>query len=288
MIDPLVKDIIRHLNINQFIETGTDKGETVAEVSRWFSEIYPRFGTIKETFENGSRSYNLWNTPIAYPVFTGIESDRYQIHSVDNDEYSYSKAKENFKSNKNIFFYLDTSHEFLRKHLSGEKGGGSEEENYLFFLDAHWGEDWPLREEIALITKLKRFLIVIDDFFVPGKSDPSHPHGLFGYDIYGGQILSWAYIVDLFKGLGVRVFYPTRPNRDRRGLAMIFNGYSKEQLKCVDNLELTEIEPFKPQHTAAIKAQWLAYLDIRNIVKRVLPLNILRSVQRIYEKCLER
>ncbi|MBX3725883.1 MAG: hypothetical protein KF823_08195 [Xanthomonadales bacterium] len=46
----------------------------------------------------------------------------------------------------------------------------------LFYLDAHWYEDWPLQRELDLI---ERGVIVVDDF------DIGHPR--FGYDAYGGQ-----------------------------------------------------------------------------------------------------
>ncbi len=50
----------------------------------------------------------------------------------------------------------------------------------LFLLDAHWYDDWPLVEEIRIITKrLAKCLIIIDDFMVPGEPQ-------FQYDIGGG------------------------------------------------------------------------------------------------------
>ena len=41
----------------------------------------------------------------------------------------------------------------------------------LFYLDAHWLEHLPLREEVELITaNFPRAVIVIDDFEVRGRS----------------------------------------------------------------------------------------------------------------------
>lgn len=39
----------------------------------------------------------------------------------------------------------------------------------LFFLDAHWYDYWPLPDEVGLISKLDKFIILIDDFAVPGQ-----------------------------------------------------------------------------------------------------------------------
>ena len=49
----------------------------------------------------------------------------------------------------------------------------------LFYLDAHWRERLPLREELELITRhFAKSVVVIDDFEVPG--DPG-----YGFDDYG-------------------------------------------------------------------------------------------------------
>ncbi|MFI9597875.1 hypothetical protein [Nonomuraea sp. NPDC052265] len=47
----------------------------------------------------------------------------------------------------------------------------------LFFLDAHWGEDWPLRRELAAVA---RGVVLIHDF------DVGHPR--FAYDTYDGLV----------------------------------------------------------------------------------------------------
>jgi len=49
-------------------------------------------------------------------------------------------------------------------------------ERPLFYLDAHWYEDWPLEGELALI---KQGVVMVDDF------DIGHPR--FGFDSYGGK-----------------------------------------------------------------------------------------------------
>lgn len=49
----------------------------------------------------------------------------------------------------------------------------------FFYLDAHWGKDIPLNEEISIIaSRWRRFIIMIDDFEVPG--DSGYTHGSYG------------------------------------------------------------------------------------------------------------
>jgi hypothetical protein len=51
-------------------------------------------------------------------------------------------------------------------------------ERPMFFLDAHWLDNWPLEEEMRIITeKIPSAVILIDDFKVPGDSR-------FKYDKY--------------------------------------------------------------------------------------------------------
>jgi hypothetical protein len=55
----------------------------------------------------------------------------------------------------------------------------------FFYLDAHWEGDLPLHEEIEIILgRFPNFLIMIDDFRVPGDSG-------YGFDDYGpGKMLA--------------------------------------------------------------------------------------------------
>lgn len=280
MIDALCSILIKELNIRRVIETGTDKAETVAQVSRWFAAMDPGFGTIASEIKTGSRSYQSNSTPIAYPVFINASTSPYQIHSVDVDEHSYRSAKELFQSNPNIFLHHGSSQEFLETFLANEPGEG----NDLFFLDAHWGKYWPLRDELAVIRALDKFLIVIDDFMVPGKSNPSLPHGAFGFDMYKGRILNWAYISDAFTSIDARVFYPAKPNRDGRGWVLIARGYTAQQLAFLKNLDLFEVDQHDPLHAAVVKPTLRSYIDGKNLLKTVIPVPLLRQMHRLYER----
>ncbi|NJO81613.1 MAG: hypothetical protein HC828_01825 [Blastochloris sp.] len=76
----------------------------------------------------------------------------------------------------------------------------------LFWLDAHgYGFDWPLREELAIITATwPTAVVLIDDFRVPGRD-------WFGFDVYDGQICEVDYVHDLIAPYSYRLWYPTYP-----------------------------------------------------------------------------
>ena len=281
MIDVLCKSIIKQLSINRIVETGTDKGETIAETSRWFAEFYPEFGQVIREEKSPSRSYSLNSEPIAYPVFSATSSSNYQIYSVDIDEHSYQVAQERFKTNNNIHLVCASSELFLKSLLKQE---AQEHHNYLFFLDAHWGKYWPLRDEIKVIRKLEKYVIVIDDFFVPGKSNPAFPHGAFGFDLYQNRILSWGYLCDLFERTQVRVYYPKEPNRDQRGWVVLFHGFGDDELKFMDSLALFEMDPADKTHSAPVKPVWRSHWDVKNILKEIVPIHLLRQLHRFYER----
>jgi len=64
----------------------------------------------------------------------------------------------------------------------------------LFYLDAHWEDYWPLRDEIIEIgkTHYDNCVIVIDDCKVPGRHD-------IPFDQYKGKECSFEYIQDLLR-----------------------------------------------------------------------------------------
>lgn len=63
----------------------------------------------------------------------------------------------------------------------------SADDHTIFFLDAHWGENWPVLKELKLIELAGiRPVIIIHDFKVPGKD--------FQFDSFHGQPLDISYI----------------------------------------------------------------------------------------------
>ncbi len=269
MIDIFCKAVIEKLNINKFIETGTFQGESVAQVSMWFSELYPQFGQIEKMVISGAKGGNPWNAHIAYPVFKAVsKNSKAKIYSVDCNPELYETAKELFSTNSNIILACRSSEQFIKELI--DSGEISDSDNCFFFLDAHQLEYsdkleyWPLHDEISQILRLNRFVIVIDDFVVPGHPD-------FGYDAYGKNIFDWGYIKDLFRDQQISFFYPVRSNRDNRGWILIVSGQERSlsslhQLPLFrDNLWTRLSRPIRPTVVPEIrrKSRPLVWLVLR-------------------------
>jgi hypothetical protein len=97
-----------------------------------------------------------------------------------------------------------------------------EKKSVFFYLDAHWGHDLPLVEEIRIILKhFPSCIVMVDDFEVPGRRE-------FGFDAYGDEaVLS----VDLLASevpADTSLFYPNwplDPDVDgRRGFVILARG----------------------------------------------------------------
>lgn len=78
------------------------------------------------------------------------------------------------------------------------------EQPTLFWLDAHgYGFEWPLVEELALIIdRFPDFIVVVDDFLVPGRPD-------FGFDRYGEQECSHRWVGPKLGGRRAHLYHPT-------------------------------------------------------------------------------
>ena len=76
------------------------------------------------------------------------ECSRLPVYSVEADARNYGFAKMRLRKHDNVKLSLGDSREFIRKFIDVEasKYAGHP---LLFYLDAHWGEDLPLYEEIA-------------------------------------------------------------------------------------------------------------------------------------------
>ncbi len=83
-------------------------------------------------------------------------------------------------------------------------------DNVFFYLDAHWYDDLPLREEIDIIRQhWTNWVVMVDDFAVPGTE--------YQYDAYGpGRNLDEAYLRPFVQD-GVELFFPTMPVEEETG-----------------------------------------------------------------------
>ena len=110
------------------------------------------------------------------------------IKTVELNQDVFSKTKERLKSYENIEFYLGSSDKFLSSFSQNNLPT-------LFYLDAHWNNYNPLRDEIKNIEKnsIGKEIIVIDDFYVPNRhfqADRAPEGGLLCMD-YIKECLNW-------------------------------------------------------------------------------------------------
>ena len=128
------------------------------------------------------------------------------VWTVESQKPYYRSAQRRFRENTHVHVSLASSPDFLRQ-LTGD--GSVPKERVLFYLDAHWDANLPLREEIEIIEAgWQDPWVLIDDFQVPGDRD-------YGYDDYGdGHVLSLDYLQ-----LSVRwvPLFPTLRGMDETG-----------------------------------------------------------------------
>ena len=88
----------------------------------------------------------------------------------------YRLAKMRLKKVELAHLHNMDSKEFL---MELSKNPDITQNECFVYLDAHWGEDLPLKEEISIIaSRWKKFVMMIDDFEVPG--DDGYMHDSFG------------------------------------------------------------------------------------------------------------
>jgi hypothetical protein len=148
-----------------------------------------------------------------------------RVFSCETSEQFFDYACWRFRDNRNIkLFNLDSRvalHEMFA--IDQVRTGPT-----FFYLDAHWGEDLPLRDELDIILPACRdAVIMIDDFQV--SDDPG-----YGYDDYGpGKALSLDYVRPVPDT--AKLFFPAVASIDetgaKRGCLVIGQG------TCVPALE---------------------------------------------------
>ena len=116
--------------------------------------------------------------------------------------YTYSRIRLAPYPGVNVTF--GDSREFLRQVLERYK-----ERTSFIYLDAHWEDDLPLREELCTIRdRATASVVMVDDFAVP--SDPG-----YCYDDYGpGKALVGDYLPAM-PGWGL--YYPSAPSSEETG-----------------------------------------------------------------------
>lgn len=220
MIDDLCRAIIERADITTFVETGTYQGETVSLVSQWFSELWPEeFGTVSHLgVVQDEKGPNPWNTRITFPIFARMGTGARQIYSIELDNARAERVGARYLGNSCVHIIEGSSETVLRNVVEAE----GDLHRCFFYLDAHWNDYWPLKDELEQIQRLKKFICVIDDFHVPFTLG-------WGYDVHGGVECGWGLIWPFVDSNNISAYYPLRSNRDNRGWVLLFKGYSKEE-----------------------------------------------------------
>lgn len=124
------------------------------------------------------------------------------VFTVEVDPQLYEQAHKRFSDIDQVRVYKNDSRSFLEDLRVNPI---CPLQRVLFYLDAHWFFDLPLRGEVEWIVKhWRRSVIVIDDFQVPG--DPGYQ-----YDKYPNVgDLTPEYLKPL-QIYGLRWFWPTLP-----------------------------------------------------------------------------
>ena len=112
---------------------------------------------------------------------------------------------------KNVKLILGDSRSARRGMLAGPLLT-FQDETILFYLDAHWGDDLPLAEELDIIFSLcAKAIVIVDDFQVP--DDPG-----YSYDDYGpGKSLTIEYARGAMERHELKIHYPSIRSEDETG-----------------------------------------------------------------------
>jgi len=157
----------------------------------------------------------IWNPDavIETGTFRGVttkwlgEHNRVPIYTCESNRRFFLQSQQLLEHLANVHVEFRDSREFLRKYAGTEIS----KKKVLFYLDAHWNEELPLREEIQIILSGFEFpLIIIDDFRVPFDEG-------YRYDDYGeNKILS----LEILEGLlspDICVGFPLTPSEFETG-----------------------------------------------------------------------
>jgi len=142
-------------------------------------------------------------TTTSYLAATGVPT--YTVE-YDLNNFAYTRARFRFDRRK-VKVTQGDSRDFLRAlaiDASVPKNG------VFFYLDAHWNEDLPLREELQIIlSSWRHSVVMIDDFEVPGTT--------YGFDDYGpGKRLDSSILEGLAPGT-LQEFYPVAAPEEETG-----------------------------------------------------------------------
>ena len=110
---------------------------------------------------------------------------------------------------KNVDVILNSSVSFLKDRIAQKRVAPDTAQ--LFYLDSHWKDNFPLREELQLIFNCyTNAVVLIDDFEVADDSG-------YAYDNYGPDKAATLSYVKSSNLPALEVFYPATPAKKETG-----------------------------------------------------------------------
>lgn len=165
-----------NMNQTEYLQQNAKGYEGDEFIGKEVAKLVEQFG-VNQIIETGTfRGATTKRLAEFAPVFT-----------VEIDPQNYRFATQEFmnikKHGNNITFANGNSVDYLKKWLPSFS-----DKSLLCFLDAHWNDYCPLKDELKVIAhnQLKP-VIVIHDWKVPGRPD-------LGYDSYQGQDYTYEWI----------------------------------------------------------------------------------------------
>jgi predicted O-methyltransferase YrrM len=130
------------------------------------------------------------------------------VETVEADERFFAFSKARLSKFGNVGIHLDSSTSFL----AGRLAHANRNERVLFYLDAHWENSLPLRDELQIIfAHHPNSVIVIDDFNV--RDDDG-----YHYDNYGPDRALTLEYIENSNLPAYHAFYPATPSKQETGM----------------------------------------------------------------------
>lgn len=206
----------------------------------------------------------LWN-PVAIMeagTFRGITTEwlasvtQVPIFTCEKNKRYFLQSRQRLARYKNVHPRLQDSREFIRELARTD----IIQQRVLIYLDAHWEQDLPLREEIQLIFQSFKFpCIIVDDFMVPFDSG-------YTYDDYGPGKALTLQILDGLLPPDVHIAFPSTPSSldtgARRGAIVLMRSDSTDVLASTQMIRLGDVRDWRVLESEAQYADVLSKLRV--------------------------
>ena len=173
---------------------------TAQKYRKYFAQVLKDNYKIQNIIETGS--YKGDTTHYFRQLFNR------PTYTVELDERHFGFVKTRFFFDNLVSVWFGHSKDFLKDLININ----IHKTKTLFYLDAHWGHDLPLKAELDLIlNNWENFVIIIDDFKVPGipyytfdRYKEKNEEGIYDFT----KVLSLELIEEQLNN-DIKIFYPS-------------------------------------------------------------------------------